>query len=101
MVDVLVMLAVIRSPVEGRIFEGARAEKKGRQLYGLACLERFVGEEAMVAEGDAHPRGDEVKDKKGNLEEIDPEVVDVNRGTDEGGEKGDDEKDTGYPVDAV
>src|SRR5690606_2313788 len=91
-VDVLVVLAVVRGPVEGGILKGGRTEEQGGELDGASGLEGLVGEESVVAERDAHARGGKENHEEGDLEPIQSVVSDVEGNADEGDEEGDNEE---------
>ena len=55
LVGVRVVLAVVGHPVEHRPLEGGRAQHGEGVLERLVGLERAVGEQAVVADGDAEP----------------------------------------------
>lgn len=97
-IGVFMMSAVIGDPIEGGVFEGAGAEDKGGEADGGFGLKGPVGEEPMVAEGNAHAGSRDVKEEKSDLEPIESKVPEVKRRAEEGDEKRSDKKRTRGPV---
>lgn len=92
MIHVLVVAAMVGSPVKAGIFERTRAEDQGEKLHRRLRLEGKVGEQAVVADGDAHHRGRHVEEEEGELESVDADLVEVDGNPDEGHERGADEE---------
>ena len=65
LVDVLVVDAVVGGPVQGGVLEGSGAKQQDEDLHGPLGLEGQVGEEAVVAQGDAKTGGVVVEDEQG------------------------------------
>ena len=91
MVDVLVVAAMVRAPVQTGILEGTGAEDQREQAHGHLRLEGQVREQPVVADRDAHHGGHQEKGEHRELEEVDAEVVEIERDADQGGQGGADQ----------
>jgi hypothetical protein len=58
MIHMFVVSAMVRAPTESGTFEGCRAEKQRVEPNNWACLEGQVGKKPVIAQRDAHRRGD-------------------------------------------
>jgi hypothetical protein len=100
-IDVLVVAAVVGRPVEAGVFERAGAENQREQADRQFRLEGQVGKQTVVADGDAHHRGDEVEEEHAELEPIDSEFHQIDGQADQRDQGGADEKRAGDPVHSV
>lgn len=66
-VNVLMVGAVVGTPIEARVFEGAGTENECEQLHGPFSLERQVRKQTMIAKRDAHRGGRHHESKHGPL----------------------------------
>ena len=78
-VHMLVMPAVVRTPVERGTFKGRSAEDEHAQFHRPSGLEGKVGKQTVVSERDAHGRGGKEHHKQCCLEPIQPEVPEIQR----------------------
>lgn len=101
MVNVLVVLAMVGSPVECGILECRGTEDQGEKFDRLARFEGFVSKEAMIAEGDTHPCGDEVGDEKNDQEGIKSEMIKIQRSSNHSCQERDNQEPAGEPVDSI
>ena len=100
-IDVFVVLAVVRTPIEGRILESTGAEEKGGQFDRGLRFEGEMGKETMVAEGDTETGGHVEKEEETDLEPIEPVVPDVEWHGGKGQGVDDGQENAGRPVDAI
>jgi hypothetical protein len=97
----LVVLAVVRAPVESGIFKSTGTEEQGRQFDRGFRFEGEVGKEAVIAKGDAETGGQVEKEKETDLEPIEPVVPDVEGHGSESQGVDENQKNAGRPVDAI
>lgn len=100
MIHVLMVFAVVGAPIENGVFEGAGAEEQGGELDRGARFEGEVGEEAVVAEGDAQTCQDEHSEKEANLKPVESELPDVEGDGGDSESVDDSEENTRFPVNA-
>ena len=63
-IDVFVVLAVVRTPIEGRILESTGAEEKGGQFDRGLRFKGEMGKESMIAQRDTEAGGHVKKEEE-------------------------------------
>jgi len=101
MVDVLVVGAVIRAPVDGRILEGGRSKEEGGQPDRPSGPEGNMGKQPVITQGDAESGRGEIKEEESHLKGVESIVPQVDRHAGDGVEGGQNEKTARLPVDAI
>ena len=87
-----VVVAMLRSPTEGRLFKSRGAEKEDQEADQAACLKRSVCEKAVVTERDAGACRRQEKEKEKDFRKGDAKISDIKKGSDRPQKRRDDEK---------
>ena len=80
LIDMLVVPAVVRNPIQRRVFEGTGSEQQCGQPHRSARGKRPVGKQAVVSERNTHAGGQHIKPEKNELKGINAELPEVPRG---------------------
>ncbi len=100
-IGVAVVAAMVRGPVEHGILERAGAEDERENAHRPFGFEGQMREQPVVAQRDAHARGEDVEQEHCRLEPIQPVVPQVDGGGDQCAHADDKEKNRVDPVNPV
>src|SRR5438445_1891938 len=78
-IDELMVPPMVRRPAQDGILKGGSAKKQGHQPHRPPGAESQMGEQPVIAEGDAQTGRDEEKEKQGNLEPMQAKVPNIGR----------------------
>ena len=100
-ISVLVMPPVVVTPSQRGVLKGRRAENEGQQPHRPRRLKGMVGEQPVVAHGDALPRQDEEQEEQADMEPRKSVVPQVNRDRRQRDQQGAKQKHRVIPVDRL